>query len=141
MEPTDDAVTLAMTMCGEARGEGHEGMQAVGNTVMNRLAKNPAEFGNTVENVCLRHSNAGVYQYSCWNVGDPNFDYFFDLTEKDLTYQMAYGIAVGLIDGAISDITKGATHYFRTGTPTPYWANNKTPCIIIGNHSFFNNIQ
>lgn len=140
MEPVDDQITLALTMIGEARGEGHGGMIGVGNTVINRLALK-TWYGSSVKNVCLKHSSAGVYQYSCWNIKDPNHHYLFNLSENDSVYKSALGIATGLIAGTIGDITKGATHYFRTGSPIPYWATNKTPCIVIGNHSFFNNIQ
>jgi N-acetylmuramoyl-L-alanine amidase len=134
MTPDNNEEALALTMVGEARGEDREGMQAVGNTVMNRLALN-TWFGHTIKEICLK-----PWQYSCWNAGDPNSQYLADLPESDPIYQTAYGIAVGLVAGTIVDITNGATHYFRIGTPIPAWATGKASCAHIGNHLFFKDI-
>lgn len=134
MTPDNDTVTLALTMVGEARGEGHEGMEAVGNTVINRT-RLQTWFGKTIQEVCLK-----PFQYSCWNHSDPNSQYLKDLPESDLMYQMGYGIASGLMAGTIEDITNCATHYYRIGSPTPAWAIGKSSCAHIGHHIFFKDI-
>ena len=38
------------------------------------------------------------------------------------------------------DETKGATHY-HTQDIHPYWAKDKDPCYVVGNHVFYNNID
>jgi len=40
------------------------------------------------------------------------------------------------------DTTKGATHWENVKAfGVPYWAKGKTPCVVIGNHAFYNNID
>ncbi|OWK42211.1 cell wall hydrolase [Fimbriiglobus ruber] len=126
---------LARTICGEARGEGNQGMQAVANVVLNRVAK-PGWWGATVKGVCLK-----PYQFSCWNLGDPNRAVILNLDTDYAIYNDALGIASGVIDGSLPDITGGATSYFAKGTPEPKWAAGKNPCAVIGNHIFFNDID
>jgi N-acetylmuramoyl-L-alanine amidase len=62
-ELTYDQKIVAMTIVGEARGEGKLGMYAVGAVIAQRVIawkKTPAQ-------VCLKKS-----QFSCWNPNDPN---------------------------------------------------------------------
>lgn len=139
MKASDDQSALALTILGEARGEGTEGMIAVAWTILNRLAKK-TWYGNTIKNVCLKSTSSGIHQYSCWNAGDPSFTHLMDLPDDDKSYINAVSIADSVINGDAKDPTLGATHYFRTGIPTPYWAKNKTPCVIIGHHQFYNDI-
>lgn len=130
-----DANILALTMIGEARGEGDTGMIAVGNTVMNRVALKKW-FGLTPAEVCLK-----PYQYSCWNLNDPNRVYLNGLTVTDPVIQHISPLAQDLINGSIADLTGGATHYYARGTPMPPWAEGIVPCITIGNHFFFKGIS
>ena len=47
-----------------------------------------------------------------------------------------------MCDGEIEDITKGATHYYNPkACAQPNWAKGKAPCMVIGHHLFFNNID
>lgn len=129
-----DVNVLALTMIGEARGEGLQGMQAVGNTVINRVALR-RWYGITPAEVCKK-----PWQYSCWNCEDPNRPYLEKLTVNDETMQKVLLVASGLIDGSVADITNGATHYYRQGTAVPAWSVNLTPCCKIGNHLFFKGV-
>jgi spore germination cell wall hydrolase CwlJ-like protein len=134
MIPNSDLTALALTMIGEARGEGIEGMKDVGHTVMNRV-EHPSWRGDTILVVCLH-----PWQYSCWNDNDPNKAYLDGLEETDELYQQAAGIAEDLIQGTLSDPTDGATYYYRIGSTEPAWAIGKTPCYSSGNHVFFKDI-
>jgi N-acetylmuramoyl-L-alanine amidase len=130
----DDDV-LARTICGEARGEGDMGMQAVANVIMNRVA-HPGWEGHTVKEVCLK-----PYQFSCWNVGDPNRPIILNLDSSFSIYNEALLIARQTISGTLSDLTNGATSYYAKGTREPNWAFGKDPCAVIGAHLFFNDIS
>lgn len=134
MNPVDDRTALALTIMGEARGEGKEGMEDVGHTIINRVA-HPSWRGNTILDVCLK-----PYQYSCWNKGDPNRFFMLGINEDDPLYVKALSIADSLIAGALPDTTDGATYYYRIGSATPLWAAGKQACYISGNHEFFKDI-
>lgn len=141
VQPVNDETALALTQLGEARSEGIEGMTAVGNTVMNRVRKK-TWYGLTPLEVCLKHSRTHkpVYQYSCWNIGDPNRDYMVDLPSSDPLYFQSLKIATNLINNLLKDNTNGATHYY-SGNEVPFWALGKMPCKTIGKLIFFNNID
>jgi N-acetylmuramoyl-L-alanine amidase len=127
---------LARTLVGEARGEGNQGMTAVCNVIMNRVAK-PGWWGTDVKGVCLR-----PWQFSCWNVGDPNRSFILNLATDKAIYQVAHIIAQKAIDGDLPDITNGATSYYASSMTTPpAWAAGKTPCAVIGRQLFFADIN
>ena len=126
---------MARTLFGEARGEGHVGMVAVANVIMNRAAK-PCWWGHSVKEVCLK-----PYQFSCWNVGDPNRQLMLNLDNTNPIYNEALDIAQQCMGGMLADNTCGATSYYASGSPMPKWAVGKTPCATIGRHIFFNDID
>lgn len=134
-QPVDDKTALALTMIGEARSEGQDGMLAVGNTVLNRVAKK-IWYGLTPKEVCLK-----PFQYSCWNEKDPNKDFLLNLDAEDKLFEEGYFLASGLLSNMFVDNTNGSTHYYRLGTSIPKWAQGKTPIVVIKNHAFFNNIN
>ncbi len=68
-----EADVLARTLWGEARSEGHVGMEAVASVVLNRVkvARDHGGkywWGANIVQVCQK-----PYQFSCWNRSDPNF--------------------------------------------------------------------
>lgn len=134
MLPETDLIALTLTMIGEARGDGIDGMKAVGCTIMNRVA-HPSWRGKTISEVCLK-----PWQYSCWNENDPNRGYLNSLPVTDRLYQKAANIAQDLIDGTLSDITNGATYYYRAGSLKPKWAIGQNPCYTLNHHIFFKDI-
>jgi N-acetylmuramoyl-L-alanine amidase len=135
MEPSDDRTALALTMWGEARGEGMTGMQCVGNVIMNRAAAGDWR-GKTPLQVCLK-----PYQFSCWNAGDPNRAILLALTEEDEpNFAEVLDLADKLLAGEVDDLTDGANAYYAEGSPVPDWANGNTPCHTEGHHLFFSNI-
>ena len=130
----EDLKIWALTVWGEARGEDVRGQLAVAWVIYNRATKK----NKSIKDVCLQR-----YQFSCWNPDDPNHKLIandsFDVGTK------GYWNAIDAIQGVIRvqgalDVTLGATHYCTLNTH-PYWANNKDPCVIIGNHKFYNNID
>ena len=126
-EPQTDY--LARTLYGEARGEGYRGMQAVANVIMNRVKKG-GWYGASVKDVVLK-----PYQFSCWNVTDPNREKIINATPAQLS--TALEIAKKAINGELPDITGGATHYYANSISAPYWASSMKKTATIGNHIFY----
>ena len=122
--------TAARTIWGEARGEGAMGMAAVGHVLLNRLAT--GRWGKTLSDVCLR-----PYQFSCWNIGDPNRALVLELGDVELAAEFAALEEAG----AEVDITGGATHYYAAGTQTPNWVEGADFTVQIGRHRFYTNVR
>ena len=131
MLPQTDINITTLTMRGEARNQGNQGMIAVGCVIRNRV--NKGGYGEGYIGVCLEPK-----QFSCWNQNDPNLKYMESLTEEDVGFQAALPLAMGIINDDISDITAGALNYY-SGQAVPYWATGKIPCAIIGAFKFFRN--
>lgn len=140
-----DIDTLARTLYGEARGEDRQGKIAVACVVLNRVKKRIMAgyriIGGvkvpTIDATCLK-----PWQFSCWNDNDPNKKIIqnVDLTNK--RFAECYEIATMAANGELEDITKGATHYYNPkACNQPKWAKGKTPCVVLGHHLFFNNID
>ena len=124
---------LARAIYGEASNQGEEGMQAVGNVIMNRV-KGKEWYGNTLTDVILKDK-----QFSVFN--DPeseNYKRMMGATEDDKEYQQALEIAEGLLTGNIEDNTEGSTHYYNPDKANPDWADSPLMTKIkkIGDHTF-----
>ena len=127
--------TLAKTLWGEARGESQKGKEAVAAVVLNRAARRPRWWwGSTVETVCLKR-----FQFSCWNPNDPNRKEL-DTAPQQSTYPACLEVAQMAMDGALTDPTKGATHY-HTNSIAPNWSAGHAPSAVIGGHRFYNSIE
>lgn len=133
-----DLDILARTIWGEARGEGYSGMQAVANVIMNRYQQAQAstakarQFGETVAEICKK-----PYQFSVWNITDPNREKAENVTTSDPLFRQALDIAEKALSGTLVDITGGADHY-HTASINPYWSEGLSPSAVVGNHLFFN---
>lgn len=124
--------TMARTVWGEARGEVDPGMAAVAWVIKNRADKG-GWWGSTIEAVCTK-----AWQFSCWNVNDPNRPKLMAVTMDDPCFAKAMMICNAVICGTIADPTGGATSYYeRHMVPAPEWALGKIPTATIGNHVFF----
>ena len=143
--PTADAASdiLARTLWGEARGEGWAGMQAVAHVVYNRVAAR-SWWGRDVVAVCRK-----PWQFSCWNVNDPNSSRLRSLSAADglfnLALEAARSVAAAELAGTRrqpgADPTDGATHYYAPhAVATPKWARGRQPCARIGRHLFFRGV-
>lgn len=147
LENQPEPVVFACVLCGEARGEGRLGMEAVAQVAMNRL-KNPRQrYGSTIKDVLL-----APYQFSCVNPNDPNRAKLLKLWEKDpRSYSVAEDIAAKALGGALQDTVGPATHYCvkklwnadHSEMRRPAWhskqeidAGRTKEVCVIGNHVF-----
>jgi uncharacterized protein (TIGR02594 family) len=133
---SDDVLTLARTIFGEARGESNAGREAVGHVVINRV--NSHRFKDSVGGVCLQ-----PMQFSCFNVGDPNRPIILaqKLDSGDAVFQECVSAAKGVIAGAVADNTGGATHYYAKTIAPPSWTVGATFTVEIGVHRFYKNVK
>lgn len=127
------AVVVALTLWGEARGEGHDGLVAVGCVIRNRV-EHPRWWGDDFTAVCL-----DPWQFSCWNTDDPNLPKMLHVAGvPDADYAAALDVAEGVIGGVTPDPTQDADSYFdvRMAEP-PSWAARAAHTVDIGHHTFY----
>ena len=130
-----DAHWMALTMWGEARGSGEEGMRAVGHVIDNRR-RSGRHGGFATDTV------SEAYQFSCWNSGDPNLRAIHNVaalardSAEYQTWQAARRIAEEILSGRSADPTDGALFYHTTAV-APFWSRGVEPVALIGNHLFF----
>lgn len=106
IESQPPPVVFAMGLCGEARGEGRSGMEAVAQTIMNRVA-HPKRYGAGVREVWLQ-----PWQYDCFMHDDPNRAKLLDFWQTEpASYALAEAVAAEALGGALSDTVGPATHY------------------------------
>ncbi len=137
---------VALTIFGEARGAGVEGMRAVGDVIRNRVMA--THYGGWRE-VCLRK-----WQFSCWTpVGGPS-NYLTVIsaakaivfkTARPQLLELCVTLAIETVDGVRPDSTLGSTHYlveslYLDPLKCPAWARRLTPAVQIGSHVFFNSV-
>ena len=128
-----DAHWMALTMWGEARGEGEEAMRAVGHVIDNRRRMGADFVTDTVSE---------AFQFSCWNAGDPNrnaIERVLELPEGSEEHEMwraARRIADEILAGRSADPTGGALFY-HTDAVAPRWSRGIAPVRRIGSHLFF----
>jgi spore germination cell wall hydrolase CwlJ-like protein len=128
---TRDERVVALTILGEARGEGKTGMYAVGCVIQKRSSNRNL----TSAQVC--HES---WQFSIWNAGKGKIKKERDLWHLWESKETAYArkLARYLCKNTIvlDDITNGADHYC-TLNANPSWAKDKKPAAIIGRHKFY----
>jgi spore germination cell wall hydrolase CwlJ-like protein len=135
MLEANEALVLAQTIYGEARGElsrvegGLSALIAVGNVVMNRCLKERT----SLEQVCKR-----PFQFSCWNSTDPNFLEIEHATVRHTPeFLVCMHVAGELLSMNWPDLTNGATHYYAQYLTVPYWVKDMQLRAKIGRHLFF----
>lgn len=117
---------LALTLYWEARGEGREGMIAVGWTVLNRVRSR--RFPGTPCEVVRQGGERPPCQFSWWCDGKSD-------RPRDLrSWQAAQIIAAELLQSPPRDPTSGALFYHSTGVRSP-WKRDRT--ARIGRHVFY----
>ena len=130
-----DAHWMALTMWGEARSSGEEGMRAVGHVIANRRlsGRHGAFATDTVSE---------AWQFSCWNAGDPNLRAMQNveaLPHNGREYRMwlaAKRIAGEISAGQSEDPTGGALFY-HADYVAPRWAEGVPVVTRIGRHLFY----
>ncbi len=118
---------IAMTILGEARGEGERGMYAVA-TIISQRMKNRALTG---KKVCLE-----PWQFSCWNKNDPNRAKLPILLRNSPQRHYALRLADN-ISRLDRSYTKNADHYIHKNSKKPKHLRGKKPVIVIGAHAFY----
>jgi spore germination cell wall hydrolase CwlJ-like protein len=109
----------------EARGEGLEGMIAVGHVIMNRVEARDI----TVKQVVLQPN-----QFSWTRGDDPQGRLVKDLEALVLAAQAASRVLAERMDG--KDFF-GANHYFNYNAVKPKWADRMHKVARIGEHDFY----
>lgn len=142
----DEALTkseriVALTILGEARGEGKTGMYAVGCVIQKRAS----ERNLTPLKVCLQ-----PYQFSIWNAGkgkvkkESELHYLWKSPSKMYARELARAICQG--KKLEQKFTGSANHYYakwtkkgkkKVLTKKPYWTKGKKAVRVIGNHVFY----
>lgn len=125
-EDCDEIEVLALNMYHEARGEGPDGMQMVGEVTLNRV-EHPAYPDNICEVVYQRR------QFSWVHTRRDHTPYETELWEEALE------IAEGLLNDDIERFDNGATHFLnpRLVRSMPRWTRVFEPVGQIGNHRFY----
>ena len=127
--PLDEAITcLARTIDWEAKGEGHAGMEAIANVVMNRLSHKG--FPNTICEVVKQGHERRACQFSWWCDGRS------DDAEDEKAYAMAKEIARKALNRQLTDRTGGAL-YFHHRRVTPKWSAEYIKTVELGEHIFY----
>lgn len=140
MTDNKDLDVLARTLWGEARGEGFNGMVAVGWVIRNRVNDGKAKswWGEGYVGVCQK-----PWQFSCWNKNDPNSAYLRG--EKAIPaaqFDLAIQAAKAVIDGTLPDPTGKATSYYSTSMKVaPDWAAQGTKTVQLGHHLFYKDVK
>lgn len=130
-----DAHWMALTMWGEARGQGEEAMRAVGHVIDNRrrLGRHGAFATDTVSE---------AWQFSCWNAGDPNRSAIETVpalapdSREHRMWRAARRLADDILAGRSDDPTGGALFYHAESV-SPAWSRGIEPVASIGGHLFF----
>jgi len=138
--PPEDLTYLALTIWGEARGEGRTGMRAVAHVIKNRRdSPNDRRYGSSIRQVCTK-----PWQFSCWNSNDPNskkldparLNALNPSTPDGRSWAAAKELAFGVLSGTLLDITNGALFY-HTRAVDPSWDDDMTLVAKVGNHLFY----
>ena len=122
---TAELFIVALTILGEARGEGMEGMAGVASVIQTRMI----ERSQSAKQVCLSPK-----QFSFWNGG------VSESTKKKLLATPQGKNALYLADLVIHkqmiSIVKGANHYHAISV-APRWARDARLVATIRNHKFY----
>ena len=140
---------MARTIYGEARGESFQGKVEVAHTILNRVEIG-GWWGDTIIKVCLK-----PWQFSCWNVNDPNRDLLERINYcgnpyrawdrgilRDCLY-VAHGARRGFLQ---SNLGARATHYFAPSAfdgegSWPKWVAGSKFLGSVGGHRFYNEVK
>ena len=128
-EPSQRDV-VAMTILGEARGEGEAGMYGVACVIAQRVINR----NKTAKQVCLQKGKR-IWQFSCWDERDPNRKKLPTLLKTHQHAAYAKMLATN-INNLQRSYVGNADHYCHVNTHN-YWTRTSTPIKVIGNHKFF----
>ena len=125
---------VALTILGEARGEGVNGMYAVGCVIEKRMQE--STVNHTPAEVCLQPS-----QFSIWNAGkgkvkkESQLYYLWESKSKDYARQLARVVCDK--DKNLQHSVVGHANHYHTYSVKPSWSRRAKPVAKVGNHLFF----
>ena len=130
-----DEDIIAATIIGEAGGEDYSGMLAIKNVLDNRAkSKNTSAAGEAIR----------PKQFSMWNTATKTVSVKADYDNEELKDIIdmhrdheKWNDAIIIANKQVRDTTKGATDYYaHNKIEPPYWTENWTETVVIGNHTF-----
>ena len=110
-----DLALLQLAIWREARGEPYDGKRGVAHVITNRSLVASWWNGHTVGqvgNVVLH-----PYQFSSFNVADPNADKW--PADDDPSFAECCAVSLSVMGGSDPDNTDGATYYYDTSIDWP----------------------
>ena len=119
---------MALAMYWEARGEGRNGMVAVGSVVLNRVED--GRFPNTVCDVVYEGGETPPCQFSWWCDGKS------DRPRDRDSWHQALRIAGELLLDPPPDPTGGSLYFHASGV-YPRWSRSLMRTARIGSHVFY----
>jgi N-acetylmuramoyl-L-alanine amidase len=128
LDMTDPQDCLALAMYWESKGEGEEGMLAVGSVVLNR-ATSP-DFPDDVCAVVTDGGETPPCQFSFWCDGES------DQPVEAEPWALARDLALRLTTEPPPDPTGGALYFHGAGVE-PDWAPEKEETARIGDHFYY----
>ncbi len=144
---------LALNAYWEARNQSYEGMVAVNQVVMNRVASD--QYPNDACEVIFQGPTRASWkdpnkkypvknrcQFSWYCDGKSDAIMLTDYQGRTIQANMdawieSIKIARMALEGTLPDLTQGATHYFNPSLANPKWQYAFTQVAIIDNHTFF----
>jgi len=124
----EDQRCLALSMYWEARGEGPEGMRAVGSVVLNRVESE--DFPDTPCEVVYQGGETPPCQFSWWCDGRSD-------TPRDAEqWRTALTLAAELLAHRGDDPTRGALFFHSADIPVP-WRVERARTARIRNHVYY----
>lgn len=119
---------LALNVYFEARSDTMTGQYAVAHVVINRVQND--KFPDDVCSVVKQSRNDGTCQFSWYCDGKS------DRPREPYAWAYAQMIAADVMQGDVTDITLGATHY-HANYVRPYWADKLKYTVTYGSHLFY----
>jgi spore germination cell wall hydrolase CwlJ-like protein len=115
----ESILCLALTMYHEARGEGPEGMTAVGTVVLNRVAHEtwPDDICSVTNQPRQFAAHGPVHERDAW--------------------QTAKAIATDLLIGEANSVLDHRAVFFHAAHITPHWADDMDMLGRVGDHVFY----
>lgn len=129
---------LAITTWLESSSEGFCGMLAVAHVILNRVEDK--RWPGTIRSVVHQ-----PWQFSCWN-SDQGMDnwraYRLEGIHESPAWKECLKVCCGAYFGFLPDPTDGSCHYLVSEiADRTHWAEGVEPTVVIGAHSFFNNVD
>jgi N-acetylmuramoyl-L-alanine amidase len=131
---TPELLDMARTIWAESANQPVAGQLAVGFTVINRIAIDPARYGRTVSEVVRRR-----HQYTVWT-GKRRQARLMALTDADIGFIQAKAAAALVLRRAVADPSLGSTHFTDFRIQRPAWTRGAVP-LRIASHVFYRNVR